>query len=109
MPEKFSFCRTGNIKLSGKTLSHPDLLRKLRRHLELEGLWLLPAEVLVGEVTVLGSLEVDWFGEIELLDNDTWSEIEVLVDNGDEFIGATVGGTVGVDEDGEGFCDTDGV
>lgn len=78
-------------------------------NLEFESLWLLPAEVLVGEVTVLCGLEVDWLGQVELLDDHTWSEVEVLVDDLDELIGGLVGGSVGVDENGEWLCDTDGV
>ena len=49
--------------------------------LEFESLGLLPAEVLVGEVSVLCGLEVDGLGQVELLDNDTWSQIEILVDD----------------------------
>jgi hypothetical protein len=60
-------------------------------------------------VTVLGSLEVDWLSQIKLLDNHTGSQVEVRVDDGDEFVGREVGGTVGIDEDGEGFCNTDGI
>jgi hypothetical protein len=55
--------------------------------LPLEGLWLLPAEFLAGEVTVLGSLEVDWLGQVELLDDNTWSQVEVGSDDFDKFIG----------------------
>lgn len=40
-------------------------------HLELDDLRLLPGEVLVGEVTVLGSFPVDGLREVQLLDNDT--------------------------------------
>lgn len=78
-------------------------------HLELERLWLLPAEVLVGEVTVLGGLEVDRLGQVELLDDDSWSEVEVLVDDGDELVRCLIRGTVGVHEDGEWLRNTDGV
>jgi hypothetical protein len=74
-----------------------------------EGLWLLPAEVLVGEVTVLGSLEVDWLGQVELLDNHTWAEIEVLVDDSNKLVRGLVGGSVRVNEDGERLSNTDGV
>jgi len=49
--------------------------------LELEGLGLLPGEVGVGEVTVLGSLAVDGVGEVKLLDNDTGAHVEVGVDD----------------------------
>ena len=55
-------------------------------HLELESLGLLPAEVLVCEVTVLGGLEIDWLSQVELLDNHTWSEIKVGVDDLDELV-----------------------
>lgn len=78
-------------------------------HLKLEGLWLLPAEVLAGEVTVLCCLEVDWLGQIKLLDNDTRSQVKVLEDDGNQFIGGLGRGTVGVDENGEWLCNTDGI
>lgn len=81
----------------------------LFRNLELELLWLFPGEALVGEVTVLGSLEVDWLGQVELLDDNSWAEIEVLADNLLELIRGVVRGSVGVDEDGEWLRDTDGV
>ena len=57
-----------------------------RARLELESLWLLPVEVLVGEVAVLGRLVVDWLDEVELLNNDTRSQIEVLVDDLDKLV-----------------------
>ena len=41
----------------------------------------LTREGLVSEVTVLGSLVVDGVGQVQFLDNDTWSHIEVLPDN----------------------------
>lgn len=44
-------------------------------------------EVLVGvEVVVFGSLEVDGFGKVEFFDNDIGVEVEVVVDDFDEFI-----------------------
>lgn len=54
--------------------------------LELQGLWLLPAEALVGEVTVLGGLEVNWLGQVKLLHDDTWAEVEVVVDDLNELV-----------------------
>jgi hypothetical protein len=60
-------------------------------------------------VAVLGGLEVDWLSQIELLDDDTWSQVEVLVDDFDELVRGAVRGTVRVDKDGERLCDTDGV
>ena len=78
-------------------------------NLELEGLGLLPGEVGVGEVTVLGSLAVDGVGEVKLLDNDTRAHVEVGVDDLDELGGALVRGAVGLNKDGEGLGDTNGV
>lgn len=78
--------------------------------LELEGLGLLPGEGLVGaEVTVLGGLAVDGAGEVELLDDDTGAQVEVLVDDLDELVRGLVRGAVGVDVDGEGLGNADGV
>ena len=79
------------------------------RCLEVEGLWLLPGEALVGEVTVLGGLEVDRLGEVEVLDDDTRTEVKVLSDDVDELIGSLARGAVGLDKDGEGLGNTDGV
>jgi hypothetical protein len=56
------------------------------RSLELKLLWLLPGEVLVGEVPVLSGLVVDGLGEIELLDNDPRSHIKVVADDLDELV-----------------------
>lgn len=78
-------------------------------YLELEGLWLLPAEFLAGEVTVLSSLEVDWLGQIKLLDNDTRSQVEVGSDDLNKFIRGLAGCAVCVDEDGKWLSNTDGV
>lgn len=69
--------------------------------LELESLWLLPAEVLIGEVAILGSLEVDRLGEIELLDNNTRAQVEVLVDDLDKLVRSLFGRAVGIDINGE--------
>lgn len=62
-------------------------------------------------MTVLRSLEVDWLSEIQLLDNDTWSHVEVLADDLNQLgTGAALnGGSVVLDEDGEWLSDTDGV
>ena len=80
-----------------------------RSPLELEGLRLLPGEALVGEVAVLGGLEVDWLGQVELLDDHSRAEIEVGADDLLKLVGGLVRGSVRVDEDGEGLSDTDGV
>ena len=79
-------------------------------NLELEFLGLLPAEGLVGtEVAVLGSLEVDRVVQVELTDNNTRSKVEVVSDDLDKLLGGLLGGTVGVDVDGERLSDTNGV
>lgn len=78
-------------------------------NLELELLGLLPSEVLVGEVAVLGGLVVDGVGEVEFLDNDTGTEVEVVEDDLDQLFRGLVGGSVCLDEHGEGLGNTDGV
>ena len=78
-------------------------------HLKLEGLGLLPGEVGVGEVAVLGGLAVDGVDKVELLDNDTGAHVEVGVDDLNKLLGAAVRGAVGLNEDGEGLGDTNGV
>lgn len=60
-------------------------------------------------MAVLGGLEVDGLGKVELLDDDTGAEVEVVADDLDKLIRGLVGGAVGIDVDGEGLSDTDGV
>lgn len=81
----------------------------IKIHLELESTGLLPGEALVGEVTVLGSLDVDRLGQVQVTDDNTGAEIEVVADDLHQLVGGLVGGTVGLDEDGEGLSDTNGV
>jgi hypothetical protein len=77
--------------------------------LQLKLLRLLPREVLVSEVTVLGGLVVDGVGEVKFLDNDTRPEVKVLVNDLDKLLRALVGGTVGLNEKRERLRHTDGV
>lgn len=78
--------------------------------LELESLGLLPVEVLVGaEMAVLGRLQVDGPCEVELLDDDTGAHVEVVADDLDELLRGLGGGAVGVDKDGQGLSDANGV
>ena len=77
--------------------------------LELELLGLLPRVLGVTKVAVRGGLEVLWLLEAEGLDDDTWAEVPVLTDDIDELEVGLLAGTVGVDVDGEGLSDTDGV
>lgn len=74
-----------------------------------ESLGLFPWEALVGEMAVLGGLEVDWLGQVQLLDDDTRSHVEVSLDDVDELFAGLVGGAVGLDEQREGLRDTDGI
>jgi hypothetical protein len=60
-------------------------------------------------VTVLGSLEVDGLGKVELLDNDTGTQVEVVADDLDELIRVLLRGAVGVDVDRERLSNTDSV
>lgn len=60
-------------------------------------------------MTVLGSAEVDGVGEVQLLDNDTRPHVEVLPDDRNKLVGGLVASTVGLDEQGEGLSNTNGV
>lgn len=60
-------------------------------------------------MAVLSGLEVDGLGKIELLDDDTGAEVEVVADDLDELLRGLLGGAVGIDVDGEGLSDTNGV
>jgi len=91
-----------------ETLSLSHIVANVN-HLDYKCLGLLPGEVLVCEVSILGSLEVDWLGQVELLNYHTRSHIEVLVDDSNELIRGEIRCTVAVDEDGEWLGDTNGV
>jgi len=77
--------------------------------LEFERLGLLPRKVLVGKVAVLGRLEIDGLGQIKFLDNDTRTHVEVVADDLDQLIRGLVAGAVGLDEEGQGLGNTNGV
>ena len=80
------------------------------RHLELQCLGLLPAEVLVGtEVPILGGLEVDGMIKVEFLHYNTRLHVEVVADHLDEFIRGLLGGTIGINVDGQGLGNTNGI
>ena len=53
--------------------------------LVLQRLGFLPSEVLVGEVAILCGLAVDGIGQVELLYDDTWPEVEVRPNDIDQF------------------------
>jgi hypothetical protein len=60
-------------------------------------------------VAVLGGLAVDGAGQVELLDDHTGAQVEVLVDDLDELVRGLLRRAVRVDVDGEGLGDTNGV
>lgn len=60
-------------------------------------------------MAILGGLAVDGVDEVKLLDDDTGTHVEVGVDDVDKLLGALLGGAVGLNEDGEGLGDTNGV
>ena len=60
-------------------------------------------------MAVLGRLEVDGLGQIQLLDDDTGAQVEVGADDLDKLIRGLGRRAVGVDVDGEGLRDTNGV
>lgn len=78
-------------------------------NLKLELLGLLPRVSGVSEVAVRGGDLVLGLLEVELLDDDSRLKVEVVADDLDELLVALLGGSVGVDKDGEGLSDTDGV
>ena len=63
---------------------HSLLIKEV--HLERKLLWLLPSKVLVGEVTISGRGLVNRVCQVELLDDDTRAEIEVVADNLDKLL-----------------------
>lgn len=77
--------------------------------LQLQFFWLFPRVLLVSEVTVGSGLEIDWSGQIQLLDNDTWSQVEVVSDDLNQLLGVELGSTVGLNVDGQWLSNTDGV
>lgn len=100
------------VQVNGKGVSQQQLrafFPLLFHSLELELAGLLPGELLATKVTVASGLGVDGLEEIQLLDDDTGAEIEVLLDNGEDLGVGLGAGTVGVDEDRGGLSNTDGV
>ena len=59
--------------------------------------------------TVGSSLEVDRAPQVELLDDDSGTEVEVVLNDLEELSVALLAGTVGVNVDGGGLSDTNGV
>ena len=60
-------------------------------------------------MAVLGGLEVDWAGQVELLDDHSWAEVKVGADDLLKLVRGVVGGSVGVNVNGSWLSDTDGV
>ncbi len=80
-------------------------------NLELELLGLLPSEVsiLTTEVTIRSSLLVDRASELEIADDATGAEIEVLEDDLEELRVGLSTSAIRVNEDGQRLGDTDGI
>ena len=79
--------------------------------LHFEGLFEFPCEAFFSsaEVPVLCSLGELWLSEVEILDNLTRTEVEVLVDNGEDFLVGLLAGAVSVDSERQWFGNADGV
>jgi hypothetical protein len=60
-------------------------------------------------VTVLGRLVVDGVRQVELLDDDTGAEVEVVQDNLDKLVRALVRGAVRLNEERQRLGNTNGV
>lgn len=60
-------------------------------------------------MAVLGGLEVNGAVQAKLANNDTGAEVKVAADDLDELVGGLVRAAVGVDVDGEGLSNTNGV
>ena len=60
-------------------------------------------------MAVLRRLEVDRLSQIQLLDNDTGTQVEVVTDDLDQLSRSLLRSAVMVDVDGEGLGNTDGV
>ena len=89
------------LKLIQSTVAASRLQSKL--------LGLLPLEILVREVAVLGRLEVDRVSKVELLDDDTRSQVKVVLDYLDELVRRFIGCAICLNEDGKRLRNTDGV
>ena len=70
---------------------------------------MFPGETLVAEMTVLGGSAVDGVSEVELLDDYTGPEVEVVMDDLDKFGTGFVAGSVGLDEERQWLGDANGV
>ena len=60
-------------------------------------------------MAVLGGLEVDGPVQVESPDNDTWPQVKVVVDDGNELVRGLLRGAVGVDVDGQGLSNANGI
>lgn len=60
-------------------------------------------------MAVLGRLVVDGVRQVELLDNYTGPQIEVLMDDLHQLVGALGAGAVRLDKDAEWLCNADGI
>ena len=90
-------------------VSYTFVMAGTEQHLKFEGLWLLPGEVLVGKVSILGRLVVDRLYEVQVLHDDTGSQVEVGADDLDELVRGLGRGTVSLHEERQRLGHTDSV
>jgi hypothetical protein len=81
----------------------------MARNLESKSFGLFPRKSLVAEVAILGGAAIDGVGEVEFLDNDARSKVEVLEDNVHKLGAGLVTSAVRFNEKREWLSDTDGV
>ena len=95
-------CQCNAVPASGEALGcmHARLCEEVEKmlkewevgaqSLEVEFLRLLPREVLVREMTVLGGLIVNGLCKIEFLDDHTRSHVEIVANDLHQLVGALV-------------------
>ncbi len=77
--------------------------------LVLQSLGLLPSEVLVREMAILCCLAIDWFREVEFLNDDSRSEVEVVQDDVHQFVRRLFRSAVCLYEHRKGFCHSNSI
>jgi hypothetical protein len=70
---------------------------------------LFPGEFFTTKVTVGSSLLVDGLEEVEFLDNDTRTEVEVVANDFNQFSLRLFRGTVSINKDGKRFSNTNSI
>jgi len=76
---------------------------------EFELFGFLPVVRRVAEMTIRSGLEVDRLLEVEFPNDNSGPEVPVVGDNLDELFVGLFAGAVGINIDGKGLSDTDGI